>query len=131
MRLEEIQDSFLDRNSFSVQLSKYLGGVGWNFLIIYKVSFQKLLRPNPTIGFPWIWLDLVGFGRTWSDSVGFGRIWLDLVRFGLIWSDLFVFGRIWSNLVGFSRCSPWEGTLYRNLNLHLTHLFRLWTVAHQ
>ena len=109
MRLEEIQDSFLDRNSFSVQLSKYLGGVGWNFLIIYKVSFQKLLRPNPTIGFPWIPSDLVGFGWIWSDFVGFGRIWSDFVGFGRIWLDLVRFGQIWSYLVGFSWCSPWEG----------------------
>ena len=35
--------------------------------ILEKVPSQKLLRPNPTVGFGRIWSDLVRFGRIWSD----------------------------------------------------------------
>ena len=41
---------------------------------LIEVPSQKLLRPNPTVGFGRIRSDLVGFGRIRSDSVGFGRI---------------------------------------------------------
>ena len=55
--------------------------------VISKVPYQKLLRPNST----------VGFCRYWSDFVGF---WF-LVNFVGISSDF-----VW-----FGRSSPWEGTL--------------------
>ena len=70
---------------------------------LLKVPSQKLLRPNPTVGFGRIQSDLVGFSRFRSNLVGLGRIRSDTVGFGQIWSDLVGFGWIWSDLVGFGR----------------------------